>query len=299
MNMPRVFYLIAVLFFLFTQNAAFAQVQIDPGIAEGLLLERPAPVMPELAARARVQGMVRLAIRISEEGLVTAVFVKSGHPLLNDCAVQAARNSRYTPYAPDGKPVPFSTEIEIPVFPGISKKDYEKDRKLMSQYLQLESKCRALLNNSKWQQAEDVCKENLAVVNQTAPYRALSRMHAYQMVSVAILSQERYKEALLCFDQALKNSKLAVNETDPELAELYVLVGFAHSKTGNLGKARDFYEKGEKILQIVYDTSRNPNQRSLIAPRLKKALEYHISAAEADGAAKEAELLKKRLASLP
>lgn len=34
-------------------------------------------------------------------------------------------------------------------------------------------------------------------------------------------------------------------------------------------------------------------------PQLKKALEYHINAAEEDGAVKEVERLKKQLAALP
>jgi tetratricopeptide (TPR) repeat protein len=154
------------------------------------------------------------------------------------------------------------------------------------------------MNASKWSQAEEVCKENLAMVNKLANYRAFQKMRAYKMVSVSLLNQDKFKDALEHFNRALKFSKSDASESDPELAELLVMIGLTHSKLGDMGKARDLYEKGEKILQLTFDASRNADQKFLIASQLKKVLQYHISAAEADGAAKEAALLKTRLAGL-
>lgn len=281
------------------QLSLFAQVQIDPGIAEGLLLERPAPVIGQIALRTRTSGIVKLLIKVSEAGLVTETAVYSGNMILKDCAAQAAWNSKYTPYAPDGKPVPFQTLVDIPVYPNISKKEYDLDREMTRQYFQQEEKCRDLMDASKWPQAEEVCKANLSIVKKLAHYRAFQKMRAYQMVSISMLNQDKHKDALEYLNQALKFAKAVESETDPELAQLLVMIGLTHSKIGNMGKARGFYEKGEKILQLAYDGSRRPNQKALYAPQLRKVLQYHIIAAEADGAIKEAELLKTRLASLP
>lgn len=63
------------------------------------------PVYPELARRAGVQGRVVLECTIDTSGRVTDLRVVSGHPLLNEAALDAVRQWVYTPSRLNGQPV--------------------------------------------------------------------------------------------------------------------------------------------------------------------------------------------------
>ena len=124
-------------------------------------------------------------------------------------------------------------------------------------------------------------------------------MGAYQLAGLAELAQNKYKEARDYLNRAYKFGKSNLKDDDADLGGLLIALGQAYSKMGNLDDARDSYSKGIKILQLSCDHAADPAQRAFNLQRLKKALEYQISAAEAAGAAAEVEALKKRLASLP
>ncbi len=81
--------------------------------ADRLLLESPQPVYPQRALDARIQGTVRLELIVSADGAVRQARVVSGHPLLVEAAVQAARRRRYRALVLNGRPVEFVTPVEI------------------------------------------------------------------------------------------------------------------------------------------------------------------------------------------
>lgn len=60
---------------------------------------------PEIARAARVQGDVVLDCTISDDGRVVDVKVLSGHPLLQDAAVDGVRQWRYRPPLLNGVPI--------------------------------------------------------------------------------------------------------------------------------------------------------------------------------------------------
>jgi protein TonB len=70
-----------------------------------------APVYPEIALRARVEGTVILEAIINERGVVTDVRVLRSQPLLDEAALQAVRHWRYTPTLLNGAPVPVIMTI--------------------------------------------------------------------------------------------------------------------------------------------------------------------------------------------
>jgi protein TonB len=73
-----------------------------PIVRPGGLIKAPirtvyvAPVYPEIARMARVMGMVVLECTIDPSGRVTDVRIVTGHPLLNEAALNAVRQWRYT-----------------------------------------------------------------------------------------------------------------------------------------------------------------------------------------------------------
>jgi TonB family protein len=68
-------------------------------------VSRVDPVYPPQAAAARVAGSVFVEVTVDESGTVTAARAVSGHPLLKDAAVEAARGWSFTPTVLQGKPV--------------------------------------------------------------------------------------------------------------------------------------------------------------------------------------------------
>jgi TonB family protein len=66
---------------------------------------RVEPEYPPLARAARISGLVVVEVTVDEAGLVTSARAISGHPLLKDAAVNAARQWQFSPTALSGVPV--------------------------------------------------------------------------------------------------------------------------------------------------------------------------------------------------
>lgn len=88
-------------------------VPVGGRIKEPKKLAAVAPVYPAIARAARVKGLVILEAVIDERGVVTGVRVMKSVPLLDDAAVQAVRQWRYTPTLLNGVPVPVLMTISI------------------------------------------------------------------------------------------------------------------------------------------------------------------------------------------
>jgi len=72
-----------------------------------------APRYPAIAQAAGVQGRVILEAVISEEGAVRDVRVLRSEPLLDDAAVEAVRQWRFTPTLLNGQPVPVVMTVTV------------------------------------------------------------------------------------------------------------------------------------------------------------------------------------------
>ena len=69
------------------------------------------PTYPPLAKAARVSGVVVVEVTVSEDGHVISATAVSGHPLLRDAAVSAARLWQFTPTVVNGKPVKVNDSL--------------------------------------------------------------------------------------------------------------------------------------------------------------------------------------------
>jgi|GEM_PF-3528456 len=78
---------------------------ISGGVLNGKATNKPQPVYPPIAAAARAQGVVVVQVTVDEEGHVISARAMSGHPLLQQAAVKAARQARFAPTRLEGKPV--------------------------------------------------------------------------------------------------------------------------------------------------------------------------------------------------
>jgi protein TonB len=73
------------------------------------------PRYPEQARSLRREGVVRLRLRVDEDGRVTSVDVvrSSGYPILDAAAVSAVRTWQGRPAMRDGRPVATSWDLPV------------------------------------------------------------------------------------------------------------------------------------------------------------------------------------------
>lgn len=79
--------------------------RLSGGVLNGKATSMPQPAFPPIARAARAQGTVTVQITVDEEGYVISARAVSGHPLLQQAAVKAARQARFAPTRLSGEPV--------------------------------------------------------------------------------------------------------------------------------------------------------------------------------------------------
>jgi protein TonB len=88
-------------------------VRVGGQIKEPKKIKDVAPVYPDIAKQARVQGVVILECTISPQGKVTDVKVLRGIPLLDAAAIEAVKQWVYTPTLLNGVPVPVIMTVTV------------------------------------------------------------------------------------------------------------------------------------------------------------------------------------------
>jgi TonB family protein len=102
------FILILVLSFGLTDALAQTSAQtksISGGVLNGKAASLPKPSFPAAARAVGASGAVNVQVVIDENGDVVSAEAISGHPLLQQAAVQAARGSKFSPTKLEGQPV--------------------------------------------------------------------------------------------------------------------------------------------------------------------------------------------------
>jgi len=90
-----------------------AAVRVGGQIKEPKKINNVAPVYPDIAKQARVQGIVILECTISPQGKVSDVKVLRGIPLLDQSAIDAVKQWTYTPTLLNGVPVPVIMTVTV------------------------------------------------------------------------------------------------------------------------------------------------------------------------------------------
>jgi TonB family protein len=80
-------------------------------VDRGELIEAPNPVYPMEAREQKIQGTVRVAIVIDEEGKVISAKAKSGPELLYRASQEAAYKARFKPAMVNGKPAEVAAAL--------------------------------------------------------------------------------------------------------------------------------------------------------------------------------------------
>jgi TonB family protein len=78
---------------------------ISGGVLNARAVSKPQPAYPPIAKVARAQGVVTVQVLVDECGCVTSAKAVSGHPLLQQAAVQAAEQAKFVPTYLHGQPM--------------------------------------------------------------------------------------------------------------------------------------------------------------------------------------------------
>jgi protein TonB len=93
--------------------AAQAPVRVGGQIKAPEVLHRVEPRYPPVAQNAHVAGTVVLEAIVDKAGRVQSVRVLRGIPLLNESAVEAVKQWRYSPLMLNGQATPFILTVTV------------------------------------------------------------------------------------------------------------------------------------------------------------------------------------------
>jgi len=98
-----------------TQEAASKpmRVKMSSNMMKDMLAHGVAPIYPDEARHARVQGIVKLHAIIGTDGSVRQLEVISGDPLLVEPSLAAVKQWKYKVTALNGEPVEVDTTIDL------------------------------------------------------------------------------------------------------------------------------------------------------------------------------------------
>jgi len=88
-------------------------LKVGGNVQAARIISKPTPVYPPLARQTRISGTVRLHAIIGKDGTIQSLEVISGHPLLQQAALDAVRQWRYQPTLLNGDPVDVDTTIDV------------------------------------------------------------------------------------------------------------------------------------------------------------------------------------------
>jgi Ca-activated chloride channel homolog len=81
------------------------KLSVSGGVLHGSATRKVQPAYPQIARGARANGAVQIQVTISESGEVINAQAISGHPMLREAALQAAKQWRFKPTELSGVPV--------------------------------------------------------------------------------------------------------------------------------------------------------------------------------------------------
>jgi protein TonB len=88
-------------------------IRIGGQVTAPALVFRVEPKYPDFAAQAQIEGLVILEATVDVDGRVEAVTVLRSHGLLDQAAIDAVKQWRYSPLVLNGKPFPFILTVTV------------------------------------------------------------------------------------------------------------------------------------------------------------------------------------------
>ncbi|HEY2468593.1 MAG TPA: TonB family protein [Terracidiphilus sp.] len=90
-----------------------ATIRLPSRLVEGNIIFKSIPLYPIIAKTAHIEGTVELQATISKTGTIENLRVMSGHPMLQQAAIDAVKTWRYRPYLLNQQPVEVETTVDV------------------------------------------------------------------------------------------------------------------------------------------------------------------------------------------
>lgn len=224
------------------------------GVLQDMAITRIAPVYPPLARAARVSGQVVVEVEVDEKGNVLSARAVSGHALLKDSAISAARGWKFQPTTLSGTPVKvigtITFNFTLPVEPdpvADLRKAVKSNPNSAQAHFELGS---AYLGDSRYEEATRELKVAIRIKPDFSEahcklgmsYRELRRYEeASAALKKAISLNPEYTEAILelamiaalteHYAEAIAGFKRAL-ELEPKSAETLFCLGITYAAMG-------------------------------------------------------------------
>jgi len=224
--------LIIVVSLLFSVSLAQAGKTGGAEIAvrkSGVALEQEAvkkvePVFPPIAKAARASGEVKVEVMIDKAGKVISARVLSGHPLLRDAALAAARRWEFKPTTASGRPAKVSGILTFNfVLDDGKKSEAGEERANLDPSQERLDRGGALLESNRYDEAISEFREAVRIKP--------DNIYAHYKLGVAYIKAGRYSEAEATCEQALTTPREAQRD-DFDLSNLLMCVGLSRLYLG-------------------------------------------------------------------
>ena len=94
-------------------EAPSGPIRVSGGVMAGNILSMVSPIFPQDGCAAHASGAVVMGMVIGKEGRVKSAEALSGHPILRQPYLEAARQYTFKPYLLNGQPVEVQTTLVI------------------------------------------------------------------------------------------------------------------------------------------------------------------------------------------
>lgn len=296
--MKKRFALLLAFVFAVSLQTIFAQTRLSQEETEKLIAFKPPVNYSEIAKKLKAQGTVKYELTVGENGVVIKARPIGGHPVLLTSSLNIAKQYRFKPYVIDGKPAAFVATIEIFFSLDSTREEIEKEEEIARKYYAQSDRCRALMKERKWSEADSVCKIAVSIAEQLPATRAMEKYSAYKAMSYTAIYQKQNQAAIEYSDKALAVAKNEIDDTDSETGEIYFLLGAANHNLWNLERASEFFAKAEETYRKAFVKIDDDEIRQPFPQMIENILRAHLVTAEELGDKNKTAAVKKRLAEL-
>jgi TonB family protein len=297
MNMVRI--AVCCLLLLVSVRLCDAQqekpIEVPAAEAKAHALTKLEPVYPPLAKAAHVQGTVVVSAAITAKGTVSDVKAVSGHPMLTPSALEAVKGQKYQPFLANGGAVPVITTVEVSF--GATNLAVGGEE-ASDRYFKAEEKCRELLQQRQYSNAEQACTPLVELVGELPKERRLERVTAYQYAGHSEFGQRKFADALGFYKQEVTIAEATLKPTDAELAYAYRDIARALHGTGDLQQAKTYYERAVKTLEAAHDHIESEFLKNKYSGTLKSVLRDYAALLRQSGDPTTADAVEQKANSI-
>jgi tetratricopeptide (TPR) repeat protein len=262
--------------------------------AEKATVHRASVQIPPLAKAARVQGIVRIEVCVSEAGDVVLTKPVSGHPILIPAAVESAKKWRFNAQQSG----PFKTILEIPFSPGSTPAEIVEEAKVNDRFFGEDRKCRDMYRSKKLDEALVLCKGALDLAEKLPEERTNERMISYQVVGHVYFGQQKFEDALHYYRKELQIGIDSLQPYEAEIAYAYHDVALACHALGRADAAQN-YAKAEETMSAARSHMDLDELKPRYSATLKQIREHYLILLRQTGQTQAAVELEKRIQAEP